>query len=104
MPRRLGYDEESARWKRARSGPFTDGMESTVYVPRYIPVMFAEQRLLTPLGIAVPDGSKPTEFQVQPGILVGTKNEIKLRLNMKLDNTDSQHTIAPGDVIRGELV
>ena len=66
--------------------------------------MFAEQRLRTPLGIAMSDGSKPIEFQVEPAFFVGTKNEIMIRLSMKLDNTDSQHTIAPGDVVRGELV
>ena len=63
-----------------------------------------DQRRLTPLGIAMPDGSKPVEFQVLPVVLFGTKNQVKLRKSMKLDNTDSQYTIALGDVIRGEFV
>ena len=65
--------------------------------PRFIPMEFADQILVAPLGPVAADRSQQMTFIVRPIILPEKKNTIKLRMSANLEDKDPVYIIKPGD-------
>ena len=104
MPRKRSIPAATDDLKRARRTSRAFGTSTTTLVPRFVPVVFADQQLLLPVDSKTPDGTPPSVFRVLQVFLSGCKGAIKVRFSICLDDKDKQNTVSAGDVLNGELI